>query len=48
MGILLLIAAVILAVFGIISLLNGSILWGVLLLVAAAFVGPGGYRIRGA
>lgn len=48
MGILLLIAAVILAVFGITSLLSGSILWGILLLVAAAIIAPGGYRMRGA
>ena len=45
MNFLLYIAAVILAIFGIISLLSGSILWGILLLVAAALVGPGGYSI---
>lgn len=42
---LLWIAAVILAILGIISLLTGSILWGILLLVAAALIGPGGYSI---
>ncbi len=42
---LFLIAAVILAVFGIVSLISGSILWGILLLVAAALIGPGGYTI---
>lgn len=38
-------AAVILAILGIVSLLSGSILWGLLLLVAAALIGPGGYSI---
>jgi hypothetical protein len=42
---LLWIAAVIIAIFGIIALLQGSILWGILLLVVAALVGPGGYSI---
>lgn len=46
MGLLLLIAAVILAVLGIGSLLSGSILWGIVLLVAAIVIGPGGYRVR--
>jgi hypothetical protein len=44
---LLWIAAIILAVLGILSLLSGSILWGVLLLILAALVGPGGYTIVG-
>lgn len=39
------IAAVILAILGIVSLLSGSILWGIVLLVAAALIGPGGYTI---
>lgn len=45
MNFLLWIAAVILAVLGIISLVSGSILWGILLLIAAALIGPGGYSI---
>ena len=47
MNFLLWIAAVILAIMGIISLLSGSILWGVVLLIAAALVGPGGYSVVG-
>lgn len=47
MNFLLWIAAVILAVFGIINLLSGAILWGVVLLIAAALVGPGGYSVFG-
>ena len=39
--------AVILAVVGVIQLLQGQILFGILLLVAAALVGPGGYSIFG-
>lgn len=42
---LLWIAAVVLAIWGVITLLNGSILMGIVLLVAAALVGPGGYSI---
>lgn len=45
MNFLLWIAAVILAIIGIVSLLSGSILWGVLLLIAAAMIGPGGYSV---
>ncbi|MDQ3475067.1 MAG: GPGG-motif small membrane protein [Actinomycetota bacterium] len=37
--------AAILAVIGIIVLISGSVLWGIILLVAAAVVGPGGYSI---
>lgn len=47
MNFLLWIAAVILAILGIVSLLSGSILWGILLLIAAALVGPGGYSVFG-
>lgn len=43
MSLLLWIAAVILAIFGIVQILNGSILWGVVLLILAAGVGPGGW-----
>jgi len=42
---LLWIGAVIIAIFGIIALLSGNILWGILLLIVAALVGPGGYSI---
>ena len=47
MNFLLWIAAVILAILGIVNLLSGAILWGILLLVAAALIGPGGYSIVG-
>lgn len=43
MGTLLWIAAVILAVIGIVQILSGSILWGIILLILAAGVGPGGW-----
>ena len=39
------IIAAIIAVVGIIVLISGSILWGIVLLVIAALVGPGGYSI---
>jgi len=37
--------AVIIAIIGIIVMISGSILWGIVLLVIAALVGPGGYSI---
>ena len=37
--------AVIVAVIGIIVLISGSTLWGILLLIAAALIGPGGYTL---
>ena len=37
--------AVVLAVIGIVVLLQGSIIFGILLLVAAAAVGPGGWSV---
>jgi hypothetical protein len=37
--------AVILAIVGVVQLLQGQILFGIILLVAAALVGPGGYSI---
>lgn len=37
--------AVVLAVIGVLTLLQGSVIVGILLLVAAAVVGPGGYQI---
>jgi len=39
------ILAAIIAVIGIVQLLQGQILWGILLFVVAAAVGPGGYSI---
>ena len=45
MNAILWVLAAILAIWGVFSLLNGSILFGVLLLVAACLVGPGGYSI---
>ncbi|MBP7930541.1 MAG: hypothetical protein KAZ88_09250 [Acidimicrobiia bacterium] len=39
---LLWIAAVVLAIFGIMNLFDGAILWGVVLLLFAALIGPGG------
>jgi hypothetical protein len=42
---LLWIVAAIIAVVGIITLISGSILWGIILLIIAALVGPGGYSI---
>ena len=45
MNFLLWIVAVVLAVFGIVKLLSGAIILGIVLLVAACLVGPGGYSI---
>ncbi len=45
MNLLLSIAAVILAIMGIVSLINGAVLYGIILLIAAAVIGPGGYSI---
>jgi hypothetical protein len=42
---LLWIIAVIVAIIGIIVLISGSIVWGIVLLIAAALIGPGGYSI---
>ncbi len=39
------IVALILAIVGIVQLFQGQILWGIILLVAAALVGPGGYTL---
>lgn len=39
------IIAVIIAVIGVIQLLQGQIILGIVLLVAAALVGPGGYSV---
>ena len=45
MNFLLWIAAVVLAVVGIIQLLQGQIILGLVLIVVACLVGPGGYSI---
>ena len=45
MGMLLSIAAVILVVAGIVTLLSGSIITGIVLIVIGCVVGPGGYSI---
>ena len=39
------IIAAIIAVVGVIVLISGSVLWGIILLIVAALVGPGGYSI---
>ena len=45
MGILLTVLAAILAIVGVVQLIQGQIIFGVVLLVAACLVGPGGYSI---
>lgn len=45
MGSILWIAAVVLAVIGVVQLLQGQIILGIVLLIAAAAVGPGGFSI---
>ena len=47
MAFILWIAAVILAVLGVVQLLQGQIILGIVLLVAACLVGPGGYSVFG-
>ena len=37
--------AVVLAVIGIVELLQGQVIFGIILLVAAAAVGPGGWSV---
>jgi drug/metabolite transporter (DMT)-like permease len=39
------IIALVIAIIGVIVLINGSIIGGIVLLVVAALVGPGGYSI---
>lgn len=39
------IIAVILAIAGVVQLLQGQILWAIVLFIAACAVGPGGYSI---
>jgi len=45
MAFLLWIAAVILVIAGIVTLIGGSILWGIVLIVVGLAVGPGGWSI---
>lgn len=45
MGILLWLVAVILVIGGLVQLLEGQILWGLLLIVAGCAVGPGGWSV---
>jgi hypothetical protein len=45
MNFLLWIIAVIIAIVGVVKLLSGAILLGIVLLVVACLVGPGGYSI---
>ncbi|GAA1965879.1 hypothetical protein GCM10009798_27780 [Nocardioides panacihumi] len=45
MAFLLWILAVILVIAGIVSLVRGSILWGIVLIIVGLAVGPGGYSI---
>lgn len=45
MGFLLWIIAVALVIYGIISLINGSIVLGIVLIVVGLAVGPGGWSI---
>lgn len=45
MGLLLWIAAVILVVAGIVTLISGNILFGIVLIVVGLAVGPGGWSI---
>ena len=42
---LLWVVAVIIAIVGVVQLLQGQIILGIVLLVAAALVGPGGYSV---
>jgi drug/metabolite transporter (DMT)-like permease len=39
------IIALVIAIIGVIVLINGSVIGGIILLVVAALVGPGGYSI---
>lgn len=45
MGTLLSIAAVILVVVGVITVLSGSVIAGIVLVVIGCIVGPGGYSL---
>jgi hypothetical protein len=45
MGFLLWIIAVALVIYGVITLINGSILFGIILIIVGLAVGPGGWTI---
>jgi hypothetical protein len=45
MGFILWIIAAILVIVGIVMLFQGSILWGIVLIILGCLVGPGGYSI---
>jgi len=45
MGVLLSVLAAVLAVVGVVQLLQGQIIFGVVMLIAACIVGPGGYSV---
>jgi hypothetical protein len=45
MGILLWLIAVVLVIFGVVTLINGSVLLGIVLIVLGLAVGPGGWSI---
>jgi len=45
MNFLLWIVAVIVGIFGIVKLLSGAIILGIVLIVVACLIGPGGYSI---
>lgn len=45
MGFILWIIAVVIAIYGVLRLLRGDILIGIILLVVAAAVGPGGWSV---
>jgi len=45
MTLLLFIIAAVLVIAGIVTILRGSLLWGIVLIVVGLLVGPGGYSI---
>jgi len=45
MALILWLIAVVVAIIGIVQLIQGQILLGIILLIVAALVGPGGYSI---
>lgn len=45
MNLLLWIAAVVLVVAGIITIINGGLIWGIILIIIGLAVGPGGWSI---
>ncbi|MEJ7636138.1 GPGG-motif small membrane protein [Aeromicrobium sp.] len=45
MGFILLIIAIAIAIYGVLRIVRGDLLIGIILLIVAALVGPGGYSI---